>query len=44
MSSFDRPEKYQIKLEWYHRWFRHIFAFASTDFKTYEELAAKGRA
>lgn len=38
MAAFGRPEQYQLKLEWYHRVFRHVWSFGSTDFKTFDEL------
>lgn len=42
MTSFERPGKYHLKIEWYHRVLRHFWAFATTKFKTYEELGVRG--
>jgi hypothetical protein len=39
MDSFHRPRKYLYKIEWYHRLLRHVWPFASTQFKTFGELA-----
>jgi hypothetical protein len=39
MEFLNRPREFQYKLKWYHRAFRNVCAFASTDFKTYGELA-----
>lgn len=39
MTALHRPHSYQYKIEWYHRWFRHVWPFASTEFKTYGDLA-----
>lgn len=42
MEFLHRPKKYQYKIEWYQRFFRHVWSFASTDFKTYDELSKPG--
>jgi hypothetical protein len=39
MQSFHRPQQFHYKIEWYHRLLRHVWPFASTNFKTYGELA-----
>jgi hypothetical protein len=39
MQFFHRPQQLHYKIEWYHRLFRHVWPFASTNFKTYGELA-----
>jgi hypothetical protein len=38
MESLHRPRHLQYKIEWYHRLLRHVWPFASTEFKTYGEL------
>jgi hypothetical protein len=38
MAAFDRPPKFYLKLSWHQRFFRNFWAFAETEFKTYEEL------
>jgi hypothetical protein len=42
MESLHRPRQFQYKIEWYHRFLRHVWPFASTNFKTYGELAKTG--
>jgi hypothetical protein len=42
MESLHRPRQFQYKIEWYHRMLRHVWPFASTNFKTYGELASAG--
>jgi hypothetical protein len=42
MESVHRPREFHYKIEWYHRLFRHVWPFASTNFKTYGELAKPG--
>jgi hypothetical protein len=44
MESFHRPRQYLYKIEWYHRWLRHLWSFASTEFKTFGDLAKQGSA
>ena len=44
MALLDRPRKYRFKIGTHHKWFRHVWAFASADFKTFEELAASDQA
>lgn len=44
MLAFDRPHKYLFKIDPFYRVMRHWFAFASTKFKTYEELEAEKKA
>jgi hypothetical protein len=39
MDSLHRPHALKYKIEWYHRLFRHVWPFASTEFKTFAELA-----
>jgi hypothetical protein len=39
MEFLHRPRAYHYKIEWYHRFLRHVWPFASTEFKTYGELA-----
>jgi hypothetical protein len=39
MEFLHRPREYQYKLKLRHRIFRNLWSFASTDFKTYGELA-----
>jgi hypothetical protein len=43
MLSYDRPQKYLLKVGLIRRTFRHWFSFASTRFKTFEELEAAKR-
>jgi hypothetical protein len=38
MAAFDRPLKFHFKLSWHQRFFRNLWAFAETEFKTIEEL------
>jgi hypothetical protein len=38
MEFWHRPREYLYKIEWYHRWFRHCWSFASTKFKTFDEI------
>jgi hypothetical protein len=42
MEFLHRPKNLQYKIEWYHRLLRHVWPFASTEFKTYGELAKPG--
>jgi hypothetical protein len=42
MESVHRPRNFQYKIEWYHRFLRHVWPFASTEFKTYGEIAKRG--
>jgi hypothetical protein len=42
MDALHRPHSFKYKIEWYHRWFRHVWPFASTEFKTYGEIAKLG--
>jgi len=45
MEFLSRPRKFQYKLKWYHRVFRNVCSFASTEFKTNAESATpKGAA
>jgi len=44
MDAVHRPHAFKYKIEWYHRLLRHFWPFASTDFKTYGELAKRGSA
>jgi hypothetical protein len=44
MESMHRPGGLHYKIEWYHRLFRHVWPFVSTNFSTYGELAKKGTA
>jgi hypothetical protein len=39
MEFLHRPRQLHYKIEWYHRLFRHVWPFASTEFKTYGELS-----
>jgi hypothetical protein len=39
MDFLHRPREFQYKLKLRHRIFRNVWSFASTDFKTYGELA-----
>lgn len=39
MEFLHRPREYQYQVKWYQRWLRHVWSFASTDFKTYGELS-----
>jgi hypothetical protein len=39
MEFLHRPRALRYKIEWYHRLFRHVWPFASTEFKTYGEIA-----
>jgi hypothetical protein len=38
MAAFDRPLKFHLKLSWHQRFFRNLWAFAETEFKTIDEL------
>jgi hypothetical protein len=42
MDALHRPHSFKFKIEWYHRWLRHVWPFASAEFKTYGELAKHG--
>ena len=44
MLASGRPEKYLFKIGWWHRFWRNVFAFASAEFKTYEEIELEKRA
>jgi hypothetical protein len=44
MLAAGRPEKYLFKIDGWHRFWRNVFAFASTEFKTYEEIELEKRA
>lgn len=37
LAAAGRPHDLLFDLKWYHRWFRHIWAFGSTEFKTLRE-------
>jgi hypothetical protein len=39
MDVLHRPHAFKYKIEWYHRLLRHVWPFASTQFKTYGDLA-----
>jgi hypothetical protein len=38
MEFWHRPRKYLYKIKWYHRLLRHWWSFASTKFKTFDEI------
>jgi hypothetical protein len=44
MEFLHRPRAFHYKIEWYHRVFRHVWPFPTTDFKTYGDLAKPGTA
>jgi hypothetical protein len=40
MESMHRPHRYLYKIEWYHRFFRNVWPFATTNFKTFGDIEA----
>jgi hypothetical protein len=39
MDSLHRPRSLKYKIGWHHRLFRHVWPFASTEFKTYGDVS-----
>ncbi len=40
MEAFHRPKEYLYKVEWYHRWLRHIWPYDAQSFKTFGEIGS----
>jgi hypothetical protein len=38
LDSFERPKELRMKIAWWQRFFRNVWPFPQTDFKTFEEL------
>lgn len=39
MITYGRDRRHLVRIRWYQRLLRHVISFASTDFKTYDDLA-----